>query len=707
MEMIKNKKSNLLILREGGIGDNFITFSIIPYLKEKYNKIIFVTLDKYIEAEQKLLSDIEFISIPYKNHIKHEEIINKYKNKGYEIKDISWYYENYIPQNTNRHDQIFELFNLSYIKDKKTYLKLPQEDYITYKNQYKKDNKPLVIFNYKASNIYRTLLPKIKQNILYFLSNQDINFIVTDDINISYYEYICLIAISDLVIGCDSSAIHIAGAFDIPFISIFHNIYPDSRIRYYKNYKSLMPNKEFVPCFPCYESPYCSKIKNFNLCKNNINYNKIYDYFEELIKIKYPNFIVNNEVVLKNSTTVLKNNINKYKYYIPNNMKIGDTVIISGHIKRIYENNNNQKLNIYFHKNNIHINILENNPYCNLYTHDDDYVVTLKEKRLYPQVMGNYIDHVGNKPKLFLTDKEIQWAKKQINKYNIKNLPVLAIHTDGETQGNLIWNIKNYQKIVDNLKDNFFIIQIGYAKEYFKTGNKFDNKTLKNVCQELRYYNKNCGFPNWENEKISRMMMSIISQCDFYLGLNTGSCHIATAFNKPVISINSKSKYPSEKMWDYSFNCNLYIEETNSKDVIKLINNWLKSRKLPKNDNRNYIIHPEYKYLNFPKNYIKKEIKPFNGHFNNIVNRFSGRLNFNYGCEGRIISELIYDILNNKIKNNYYVNKLNIELNNKYSDREYFRTHNAEYRVIIEYGHYLMKELFKDINIEDLYDYKQ
>ena len=61
-----------------------------------------------------------------------------------------------------------------------------------------------------------------------------------------------LVSLCDLVIAPDSSAIHIAGALNIPCLALFGNIHPYLRTHHYRSVTNLYPDGE-LDCIPCYD----------------------------------------------------------------------------------------------------------------------------------------------------------------------------------------------------------------------------------------------------------------------------------------------------------------------------------------------------------------------------------------------------------------------------------------------------------------------
>jgi len=312
-------------------------------------------------------------------------------------------------------------------------------------------------------------------------------------------------------------------------------------------------------------------------------------------------------------------------YFISNHNKIGDMIILSGHIKRIYNYNGNQKIKVYIDEKSPHYDILLNNPYCDIERINFNQLPR-PHIMITPSVPGKYIDEAGNIGEICLTDEEIKWAKEQIKKINPDNKMVMAIQVSGDSQGKNHWSFKYYDEVAKNMNKYFKILQIGFSQGFRNKykgvfyNDYYQKDKLQYADRNLRYY-ASLNFPNLTSLYSARPMIAILSQIDFYLGLNTGSCHAATVFNKPVISINSQIKYPSEKMWDYSFNCNLIAEKINPNYVTMIIKNWINNRLLPKNNEKKINISESDKNRYLQQKEIKKNIynmKSFDEHYKNI-----------------------------------------------------------------------------------------
>ena len=88
-------------------------------------------------------------------------------------------------------------------------------------------------------HIFNKLSKKFKLPIVGFSSVCHPNFTDVTNQCSNTSEFIKMIANSSYVYTCDSSALHISAAYDIPTLCIFTSIRPELRSRYYKNCESI------------------------------------------------------------------------------------------------------------------------------------------------------------------------------------------------------------------------------------------------------------------------------------------------------------------------------------------------------------------------------------------------------------------------------------------------------------------------------------
>jgi len=61
----------------------------------------------------------------------------------------------------------------------------------------------------------------------------------------------------DLVLCQDSSVLHLAGALDVPTVSLFGPTHPAARINHYPNAVAIWKGEKFAPC-PCWYNTACA-----------------------------------------------------------------------------------------------------------------------------------------------------------------------------------------------------------------------------------------------------------------------------------------------------------------------------------------------------------------------------------------------------------------------------------------------------------------
>jgi hypothetical protein len=151
------------------------------------------------------------------------------------------------------------------------------------------------------------------------------------------------------------------------------------------------------------------------------------------------------------------------------------------------------------------------------------------------------------RPSLYLTSEEKKWA---LNALQHLPRPLVCLHPGGTTSSppSCPWNVQNWLKLIDRLKDKVSFFQIGRKNSVDQDLN------LENPGQTLR------------------QAIALIWASDFYIGFDSCPMHIATALNKDLISIfHMENKFNNEVTfgkifvpsvmlrWSYPFNTNLAI----------------------------------------------------------------------------------------------------------------------------------------------------
>lgn len=122
-----------------------------------------------------------------------------------------------------------------------------------------------------------------------------------------------------------------------------------------------------------------------------------------------------------------------------------------------------------------------------------------------------------------ITDESLKyWTNNEdiqnIQKYFTENKKKALIVTQSSTYVKN-WTVKGFQEVINYLNNNnfeCFIVGTDKEKEF---NNQFKN--VKNLCGELKF------------SEIS----ALISQIDLVFGIDSGFCHLGTAFNKKVVAL--------------------------------------------------------------------------------------------------------------------------------------------------------------------------
>ncbi len=102
----------------------------------------------------------------------------------------------------------------------------------------------------------------------------------------TWLETAALISLSDLVIGPDSAAIHLAGCLDIPCLGLYGPFPAEIRTRYYPSCSALEVSASCAPCFAHGPAP-CSRMKEEDNgvapCWQSINAKMVVREAEEIL----------------------------------------------------------------------------------------------------------------------------------------------------------------------------------------------------------------------------------------------------------------------------------------------------------------------------------------------------------------------------------------------------------------------------------------
>lgn len=189
---------------------------------------------------------------------------------------------------------------------------------------------------------------------------------------------------------------------------------------------------------------------------------------------------------------------------------IGDTLGLTVLIKQLY--------NLTGFKSSIVTllpEVFENNPYV-----DKVYRDTSAENILNPcteyscNIIQNYFNQFSiplpenTTPEIYLSDQEIEYAQEQLKEFKGKKKIAVCLNSSADSRD------LRYDKVLPLLEklrsQGYILIGVG----------------LSNQSEEI--YHK-----SFINKTKLRQAFSIINECDFYLGVDTGLFHAAAALNKP------------------------------------------------------------------------------------------------------------------------------------------------------------------------------
>ena len=122
-----------------------------------------------------------------------------------------------------------------------------------------------------------------------------------------------------------------------------------------------------------------------------------------------------------------------------------------------------------------------------------------------------------------ITDESLEyWINNEdiqnIQKYFTENKKKALIVTQSSTYVKN-WTVKGFQEVINYLNSNNFECFIVGTEKEKEFNNQFKN--VKNLCGELKF------------SEIS----ALISQMDLVFGIDSGFCHLGTAFNKKVVAL--------------------------------------------------------------------------------------------------------------------------------------------------------------------------
>lgn len=309
-EDLTNK--TICIWRTGGFGDICFITPYFKYLKDHYPscKIIFGCAGQYSDVirEHKLID--EFQELPIDTEI-------------LERSDFHLMFDGIIESNErakefNAYDLFGEFFNIKLNdEEKKPNLPINEENVKYFKeleSRYIEEKDPIRVgIHVKTSSPVRDIPPDIWHGVVkrllighphicvYIFGSQD-DAVIAAKIDIPPYgkgrvlpyyqavrcfrDNVALVSNMDLIIGGDSSGLHMAAAFDKPMVGLFGSFRSDLRLKYYRNAVGIDTRVKCAPCF-LHGSFSCdnSDVKGFGYCMRIFDHIQVVDEAMMLLAI--------------------------------------------------------------------------------------------------------------------------------------------------------------------------------------------------------------------------------------------------------------------------------------------------------------------------------------------------------------------------------------------------------------------------------------
>lgn len=294
---LNNKK--LLVIRYGGIGDILSSIFAIAELKNKYPtlKIGYLTSFKNLEVLKLFPNLIDYISQPIArlDSIRQFDYVSCLDNVIEQDEDSSNtpmhdIYAKYLFTNItlNSLDMVFN----NNIINQKTISKGIGIQYITNAviRNYNIDNTicliNLLTVKFPEDPIYLLGSPNDYLNVEYILSKVNGSNVISNGCGskeFSILETIKLVNTLKLVIGPDSSMLHVAGICNVPAIGLFGPFPSDLRIKYYNKMIGIDGKSDCSPCFRHNPQAFCKLNNGQGVCLNSISPQLIIDNIPEIL----------------------------------------------------------------------------------------------------------------------------------------------------------------------------------------------------------------------------------------------------------------------------------------------------------------------------------------------------------------------------------------------------------------------------------------
>ena len=212
---------------------------------------------------------------------------------------------------------------------------------------------------------------------------------------------------------------------------------------------------------------------------------------------------------------------------------LGDTLCLTSILEPLYYRYGKLTISTYLNE------LFHNNPYVDNVIVSGNLDIVLNPCLKYNcNIIGYYgkqldIDIPSNStPKLYLTNSEKKYNSDYFDKYKNKKKIAVCLRS-----GNDCKDLRNYyiNDLLKNLIDDGYIL-LGVGQGFYN--NYIDNSFI--------------------NKTTIREVISIINQCDMYLGVDTGLFHVAAALNKPqVVFFRSNQSSDNRYMNTYYHNSSI------------------------------------------------------------------------------------------------------------------------------------------------------
>lgn len=267
--MLKNK---IIIESYDGLGDIIMSLPVGKYFYNQGNKVDYIVKS----TNKDLFKNLYYINNVYTSN--HVVDFSSYDKRFFIGSKLSQYHLEVCRQHQT--DSSFEFCGIKSqtVPDQ---AKKPEiilnADEIEFGKRFIVPNKINVVCSLISNSKFRTYY--YYKDLLKLLSNNSkFNVIFTYDrehyldiscTNLSnrlnLRQFLSVIYNADIVLSVDTSAVHIAGSFDVPVFAIFTTLPPEWRTKYYCDIECITPD---IDCFPCNDLYTLSEEKK-RICHNS------------------------------------------------------------------------------------------------------------------------------------------------------------------------------------------------------------------------------------------------------------------------------------------------------------------------------------------------------------------------------------------------------------------------------------------------------